>query len=114
MKKTFYTAMKKIVAETLEGVELELLDVEEKQAVDRETGEISRFVSVAFMVPRGFDCFSRCQGTAKIPNGKIKLKSEDVDSEEMVVIFKGLEISYVDNIGNVYFRASDYDVKKEG
>lgn len=114
MKKDFITGMKRLVTETLEGAELELLDLEEKQKVDKETGEISNFVSIAFMVPRGYDCFSRCQGSAKIPNGRVKVNPDDLDSQELFVTFKNLEISYVDNQGNVYFRASDYEVKKEG
>lgn len=114
MKKTFFEGMKKLVAEALEGEALELLDLEEKQAVNKETGEVSQFVSVSFLTPRGFSVFSRCAGTVKILNSRMKVKREELDNIEMEVVFKDIEVSYVDGAGNVYFRASDYDVRKVG
>ena len=114
MRRTIMEAMKKVAVETLEGAEMELIDIEERQTVDKESGEITKFLSVAFLVPRGFDCFSRCAGSVKITDGKMKVKQEILDSADMLVSFKDLVISFIDGKGNVYFRASDYDVRKVG
>ena len=43
----------------------------------------------------------------------MKLQEEELESNDFIVIFQGLEVSYIDAKGTVYFRAESYVVKGE-
>lgn len=110
---SFLDAMKKQVIGTLANKYSDLLSQSVGQSVNKETGEVSDFLRVEFEVRKGNGELSRCRGTVKIPNGKMKITDEELNKNEYAVSFEGLEISFIDNKGNVYFRADDYTVKKE-
>lgn len=115
MKKTrtIFNAMKEKVENALNNIKLDLLSLDEGESTNKETGEVSHFLRMEAEVPKGYDELSRCRFNVKILNGKRKISDEELDENDYSVIFEGLQISYIDNKGNVYFRADDYTVKKE-
>ena len=108
--KSVLDAMKKYVEVTLDSTPLDLLVIGTASSTDESTGEVCNFIQLIVEVPRGYEALSRCQFKVKIPNGVLKLTNKELDDSEYFVTFKDLVISYVDSKGNVYFRASDYDV----
>ena len=63
----------------------------------------------------GNGALSRLQIPVKIPNGKLKFKSEEIENgtQSYLVYFKDLEISFIDSKGNAYFRAKDYEIEED-
>lgn len=115
MNANIYMAIKGIIAEMLEGIEFELLGLEEGEKVDSSTGEIQKQLKVHVEIPRGYDKrFSKSQIVVKIPKGRMKIKPELIDEEMPIVRFDNLAISYIDGKSNVYFVADDYEIVKEG
>lgn len=83
------------------------------EIVDKETGEISRFVRLSVEVASSQGPYSRCQFTVKIPEcSKIKIENEKLENADFELFLSGLEVSYVDTKGVVYFRADSYDVEE--
>lgn len=112
MAKKILDVMKSNTVDALESLQHVLLSIEKGDSVNEKTGEVSNFVRCEAEVPRGYGAFSRCRFSVKIPDGKIKVEAEKLDEDDYSVIFSGLLVSYIDNNGNVYFRAEDYEVKK--
>ncbi len=109
-----YDVMKKQTAALINELSLEVLAVEACETVNKENGEIIEFVRVDVEVAKGQGAFSRCQFSVKIPDTKkVKVKQEELLEAEYQVFFCDLEISFVDTKGNVYFRATSYDVERE-
>lgn len=113
MRKTVYSVMIRSAEKALDGTPMELISIEEGQTVNKETGEVSKFVRADGEVPRGSGEYSKIQISVKIPDGKLLIKEEDMEKNDYIVIFHGLKISYIDNNKNVYFRADSYDIEKE-
>lgn len=113
MAKSFFEAMKRETLNSLDVCPMELIGIEEGQSTNSETGEISRFVRVDVEIPKGNGAFSRCQIRVKIPNGKMKIQPEEIETGDYTVVFENLTISYIDGKSNVYFRAENYSVQKD-
>lgn len=111
-KRTMIEAMKNTVTNTLEGVPTDLLSISMEESTNKESGEISRYVKFEAEVPKGYDSLSRCRFTVKVPNATLKVTEEQLLDDDYDIFFKGLEISFIDQTGNVYFRAEDYSIKK--
>lgn len=112
-KRTIFDQMKKNVEKELEGKQLELLSLSEGETTDKETGNVQKFIRCEAEVPKGAGAFARCRFSVKVPNAKMKLQEEELESNDFIVIFQGLEVSYIDAKGTVYFRAESYVVKGE-
>ena len=110
--KTVVEVMKRFAVDELNEKTLELLDIEEGETVNNETGEVSQYVKLEAEVPRGHGKFSRCRIPVKIVNGRLKVKKEQLEDSEFLVTFKGLNISYIDTKGNAYFKAESYDINE--
>ncbi len=111
--KNIYLIMKEDTAKKINALNLELLSLEAAKNVDKETGEVTEFVKAGVEIAKGQGNFSRCQFSVKIPDTtKLKVTSKDLEEAEFAVFFENLEISYIDTKGNVYFRATSYDVEK--
>lgn len=113
MKKNILDVMKLSTAKTLNGLQLDLISLEAGNTVDKETGERTDFVRVDVEVAKRNGLFSRCQFSVKIPDTtKLKVSVEELETSEYQAFFTDLSISYIDTKGNVYFKASSYDVEK--
>lgn len=112
-KRTIYDTLVRYAKQSLNGRFLELLSVSEGEAVDKDTGEHTDFIRYEVEVPRGSGEFARCRFSVKIPNGKRMISCESLENADFLISFKDLEITYIDNRKNVYFRASDCNIKKE-
>lgn len=113
--KSIFQIMKNETAKRINSLNLELLSLEVVENVDKETGEVTKYVKVGVEVSKGQGAFSRCQFGVKIPETtKLKVTAEELESTEYSVFFSDLEISYVDTKGTVYFRATSYDVEVLG
>ncbi len=109
-----FEIMKKQVVQELNSLQLDVLGVEAGENVRKETGEILEFVRVDVEVAKGSGLFSRCQFSVKVPDTqKVKVTQKELEAADYQAFFNGLEISYIDTKGNVYFRATSYDVEKE-
>lgn len=105
-------AIKKIVSENVNALSLELIGLECAETTDSKTGEKKQFVRVDVEVSKGSGIFSRCQFCVKIPDTtRLKVSDEDLQNNNYQVFFTNLEVSYIDNFSNFYFRASNYDVE---
>lgn len=113
MRKNFYTGMCKQVCKKLEGQKLNVISVSEETKQNEDTKEMEFFTRLEVDIPRGFDELSRCRISVKILEPKAEIGDEEVDKEDYIVMFTGLEISYIDDRRNVYFKAKDYVIKKE-
>ena len=113
MAKTVLDAMKADLISIFEALFFLLLSITEGETVNKETGEVNRFVRLEVEVPRGYGALSRCRFTVKIPDGKPRVDIDDLDTNDYVVRFDGLNISYIDAKGTVYFRADDCEIKQE-
>ena len=111
-KKTILEAMKSFVTNTLEDVPNDLLAIASEQTTDKETGEIKNFIKCEAEVQKGFDALSKCRFTVKIPEGKLKVTETQLEESDYEISFQGLQISYIDSKGTVYFRADDYSIQK--
>ena len=109
IRKSIYSVMIRSAEKALNEIPLELLSIEECQTVNKESGEVSKFIRADGEVPRGSGEYSKIQISVKIPDGKLLIKEDDY-----IVIFHGLKISYIDSNKNVYFKADSYSIKKEG
>lgn len=114
--------MKKIIdimkAQTIavfEGEQFELLAIGSGKTTDNDSGNETSFVRLEAEVPKNLKPYSRCRFTVKILNGVQKITQEEIDAGDTVflVAFYDLDISYIDSKGNVYFRASNYEIEKE-
>ena len=113
MRKLF-EIIKKETAKTINSQKLELIGIEVGKTVDKETGNVSNFTKVDCEVAKGSGAFSRCQISVKIPDcSDCKVSENDLAENEYQVFFQNLEISYIDSFGNIYFRATRYDIEKE-
>lgn len=109
-----YEIMKRNTAQAINACALEVLGVEAGEITNRETGEVSEFVRVDVEVAKGSGLFSRCQFCVKIPDTqKVKVTQEELEQADYQVFFVDLEISFIDTKGNIYFRASEYEVERE-
>lgn len=111
--KRLYQVMKKQTEKALEGMQLELLSLSEGETTDKESRKTQKFIRCEAEVPRGSGAFARCRFSVKIPNGKLKITEEELETNGFIVLFQGLEISFIDSKGTVYFRAESYAIKKE-
>ena len=115
-----YELMKRSFLQQVKAVSLELISVseEKRDKRDPQSGAIvgaEEFVKVTAEVPRGNGLLSRLRFDVKIPGGRLKITEEQIDVGVFEVVFKNLEISYIDSGRNqLYFRANDYDVKEVG
>ena len=112
MVKPIFGIMKQEAAAAINAARLELLGLEEKEKKN-EDGTVTKCVQVTCEVAKKSGVYSRCQFSVKIEGARMKLKPEQLDETDYIVIFDDLEISYIDTKGNVYFRASNYDVDAE-
>lgn len=112
--KTIYAALIRYAQRTLNGKFLSLLFASEGESRDKETGEVTHFARYEVEVPRGFAEFSRCRFAVKIVDGHKLVPPESLEKTDYLIAFKDLDISYIGNSKNVYFRASDCNIKKEG
>lgn len=120
MKKKILDLMKTEFLKNLSLADLELLEGEEGEIKKRdangiETGDIEHFAKILVEVKKGNGSLSRLQIPVKIPNGKLKFKSEEIENgtQSYLVYFKDLEISFIDSKGNAYFRAKDYEIEED-
>lgn len=109
-RRSILEAMKSHVTTTLEGALCTLISIGIDTSVDKETGEITKFVKAEAEVPKGFDAMSRCRFSVKIANSELAVTDKQLDEGDYTISFKGLSISYIDTKGNVYFRADSYEV----
>lgn len=114
IKRTIHSALIRYAERTLNGKFLELLAISSGESTDPETGTVTPFVRLEVEVPRGNGDFSRCRFSVKVPNRKKLVSNTSLETDNFLVSFKCLEISYIDDRKNVYFRAEDYTIKKEG
>lgn len=112
MSKKILEAMKQMTVQSIKGKTAKLIRVEERSPKDSASGQELQSVIVEAEVPKGCGAFSRQRFDVKILNGKRHVSDADLEQYEFGVTFKNLEISYIDERGNVYFRAEDYNVKK--
>lgn len=113
-KKTIFSALKRYAEKALTGKPLELLTISDGESTDAETGTIVPYIRLEVEVPRNSGEFSRCRFSVKVPNGKKLIENDALNTTDYLVVFKCIEISYIDDHENVYFRAEDYTLKKEG
>lgn len=113
MKREIIEAMKAGAITVLQPLPHSLLSIEEGENTNEETGVVSRFIRCETEVPKGYGKYSRCRMLTKIPDARLQVTQDDLDTDDFVVYFDGLEISYIDNRGNVYFRAKKYKVEQE-
>ena len=114
IRKSIYSVMIRSAEKALNEIPLELLSIEECQTVNKESGEVSKFIRADGEVPRGAGEYTKIQISVKIPDGKLLIKEDDMEKADYIVIFHGLKISYIDSNKNVYFKADSYSIKKEG
>ncbi len=113
MVTSIYESMKHYVEHTLSGKWLDLLSISEGESTNKETGDAKKFIRLEVEVPKGLGNFSRCRFKVKVPEAKLLVSSESLAKSDFQVAFKGLTISYIDDRKTVYFRADEYQVKKE-
>lgn len=113
-KKSMLEAMKKAVLRDLAKNPLLLLLVTLIEGKNKETGDITIYLRFDVEVPRGCGDISRCRFSVKVLGNKIPISEEALEQADYVVTFQNLDISYIDDSGNVYFKADDYSIKKEG
>lgn len=111
--KTILGGMKQLIEDVINNTVLELLDVEEKEDVNRETGEISKSISVYFEIPRGNDVFSKCQAKVKIPDGVMKIDRKELEKRDFWVKFENAVVSFINEKGVVFFKADDYEIEED-
>ena len=109
-KRTIFEAMKSHVETTLNGVRNDLISIAAESSVDKETGEITKFVRAEAEVVKGYDSLSRCRFIVKIIDAPLKVTENQLEDNDYNIFFQGLKISYIDTKGNVYFKAENYDV----
>lgn len=112
--KNLLSPLKKMVEETINSIDIELLEGNEgtnqkKDENGKPNGEKDNFFKLTCQIPKGHGVFSNVQFDVKIPKGYCKYKEFDLDEKELYVRFSDLEVSYLDS-RNVYLRASDYEV----
>ena len=107
-------AMKKAVLRDLVKNPLLLLLVTLVESKNKETGEITVYIRFDVEVPRGCGDISRCRFSVKVLGDKLPISEEALEQTDYVVTFQNLEISYIDDSGNVYFKADAFSIKKEG
>lgn len=105
--------VKQEIARSLEGAQHDLLGISKVESVNKETGEVQNFVKVDAEIPKSMKPFGRIQISVKIPGNKVAVDEKMLENSDFQVAFVGLEISYIDEKGNIYWRANDYKVKKE-
>lgn len=113
MNRTIFNAIKVEVSKALSDAPLEVLAISEGETVNSETGVVSKFTRLEVEVPRGYAAFSRCRFSVKIPDKRLEITEKELKDAEFSARFKGLEISFIDTKGNVYFRATDCEVKED-
>ena len=105
--------MKAETVAAINAAKLSLIGSTRGESKDPETAAVTPYVKVEVEVAKGYGGYSRKRFTAKVSTDKILVADEALEREDYVVSFKNLSISYIDEKGNVYFRADDYSVKKE-
>lgn len=110
-KKTIFEAMKLFVENSLDSVPLALISIGAESTIDDDTKEISNFIKAEVEVPRGYDMLSKCRFTVKIVDVPLKVTEIQLEDNDYIITLTGLQITYVDVKGTVYFKADKYDVK---
>ena len=110
--KRIIEAMKSQTLDTINRASPHIISNTAGETKNSETGEIVPHVKVEAEIPRGHGKYSLCRIAVKIPNGKILATEEELDSNDFLVSFTNLEITYIDDRGNVYFRADNYAIRK--
>lgn len=110
--KKIIEAMKSQTLDTINKASPHIISNTTGESKNSETGESIPYVKVEAEIPRGHGKFSLCRFDVKIPRGKILATEEELDACEFLVFFSNLEISYIDERGNVFFRADNYAIKK--
>ena len=99
--------MKDIFLEQIEKIPLVVIAIkkEKKDKLNADKNVIE--------IPRKNGRLSRMRFEVKIPDGALKVKQEQLDESDWIVQFDDLTISYIDTVhGNVYFKATDYEVQE--
>lgn len=111
--KSIYTAMVRYVEHMFSDVPLDMIGISSGQDTNPENGDVTAYTRVDAEIPKGYDEFSRCQLSVKIPNSPMKITEDEICESDVSVTFSNLIISYINDRKNVYFRADDYDVRKD-
>ena len=113
--KKFYEVMKKAVVNAIGDIEMELLEIEAIQQTDKQTGEIKNSVRCTCEIPKNNGTFSRSRITVKIPDtDRLKVTQQQLeDGEYWTVKFDGLQITFISQYGDVYFKAEDYSINQK-
>ena len=111
-KKNILEAMKTYVETTLNDAMMDLISIGAETSVDKETGEVRKFVKAEVEAPKGYEALSRCRFTVKIENAELSLTEHQLEKADYTISFSNLKISYIDTKGNVYFKADSYEVNK--
>lgn len=115
MARNILEVMKKQVAQAFAGRQFELLAISTGVSKDADTDQETPFVRLEVEVPRDLNNpYSKCRFTIKSINGIEIVTQEEIDEGDCIyyVSFEDLVISYIDNKGNVYFRADSYEIEK--
>ena len=112
--KKMLDAMKDSAVKEINAAPLDLIGLEVGSTTDKDTGEVKHFVRVDVEVRKGSGHYSRCQFSVKIPDtSDLKVSAAELEEADYLVFFRDLEISFIDDHGNVYFRAAGYEVERE-
>ncbi len=106
-------------ADALAECPLDLIGAEEKEKKIKDedgnlTGEIEKSCAYEVEIPKGNGSLSRLQFSVKILEDKLRIEPSEIDENDFQIEFVGLEISYIDSHKNLYFRAQDLRIFKEG
>lgn len=85
-----------------------------KNSEGKPTGEVEKFLKLEVEIPRGNGQLSKLRISIKIINGFEKFSPTDIIENGVFVQFENLEIIFIDNRKNVYFRATDYSIVENG
>lgn len=103
MKKGLYDAMIREVEKMLEGLEVDLLSVQ--QGVKKlENGVEEAFTRVEVEIPKGNGTFSRCRFSCKLPPIQLKVSEEAVE-EGVSVVLSGVKVTFISTQKEIYTRA---------
>lgn len=110
----FIEILKRELLSNLSNLTIELIGISENSFSKKDengaiTSEKQDFIKVECEVQRNQGAYSRIRFSVKVPDGRMKVNPEDLENE-LLVKFDDLSVSFIDNRGNIYFRASDYTV----